>query len=371
MLKGLSMFSNVGIAETYLKKININIIIATEINKQRAKFYSHLWPETNMILGDIKDNKIFNKIIDLAIKEKVDFILATPPCQGMSLAGKNDWRDERNELINYVIDAILKIKPKYVFIENVPSFLKTKIKLENKIINIDELINKRLGSLFNINSDIVDAAEYGVPQHRKRCIVLLTRNDIKRKLLLFKSQNTKLKTVKEAIGDLPSLDPIVYDYENLENKNIVLKENTKIKYHWSPRHCWRHVKIMMHTPTGQTAFNNTDLYKPRKKNGEIVSGFYTTYKRMEWDKPAPTITMGNGSISSQNNVHPGRLKSDNTYSDARALTILEIMRLTGLPDDWNIPKWASEKFIRSVIGEGIPPLMVYKILEQIKDVKDE
>ena len=72
--------------------------------------------------------------------------------------------------------------------------------------------------------------------------------------------------------------------------------------------------------------------------------------------------MCNGAISSQNNVHPGRLLADGTYSDARALSILELLRLTGLPDDWNIPDWASDNLIRQVIGEAFPPKFAESLL---------
>jgi len=75
--------------------------------------------------------------------------------------------------------------------------------------------------------------------------------------------------------------------------------------------------------------------------------------------------MNNGSISSQNNVHPGTKLNKGTYSDARVLTILELLRLTGLPDDWNIPDWASENFVRQVIGESFPPKFAAKLLETI------
>ena len=57
---------------------------------------------------------------------------------------------------------------------------------------------------------------------------------------------------------------------------------------------------------------------------------------------------------------------DGTYSDARVLTIHELLLVTSLPTNWNIPRWASEKLIRSVIGEAIPPLMTLKILKEIR-----
>lgn len=119
---------------------------------------------------------------------------------------------------------------------------------------------------------------------------------------------------------------------------------------------------MKHTPTGETAFNNKKYY-PQKEDGTRIKGYNTTYKRIEWDKPAPTVTMCNGAVSSQNNVHPGRKLNDGTYSDARVLSILEIIRLSGLPDDWNIPDWATDNFVRQVIGEGFPPKFSSKMLE--------
>ncbi|RTZ84821.1 MAG: hypothetical protein DSY95_05690, partial [SAR324 cluster bacterium] len=119
--------------------------------------------------------------------------------------------------------------------------------------------------------------------------------------------------------------------------------------------------FLKHTPTGKTALQNK-IHYPKKENGERIKGYATTYKRIEWDKPAPTITMANGSVSSQNNVHPGRLKADGTYSDARVLTLKEIFILTGLPDDWAPPEWASENLIRHVIGEGVPPKLIDAIL---------
>ena len=121
---------------------------------------------------------------------------------------------------------------------------------------------------------------------------------------------------------------------------------------------------MTHTPTGKSAFENkNDLYKPNI-NGRIIRGFKTTYKRIEWDKPCPTITMANGSISSQNNVHPGRLLKNGTYSDPRVLSVYELLLLTSFPKDVSIPNDTSEKVMRDVLGECVPPLFMYHIINQ-------
>ena len=125
-LNGLSLFANVGIAETYLKEIGVDIKVANELVPKRANFYSYLYPDVNMIVGDIKDETIQKQIIDESIKNNVDFIIATPPCQGMSLAGKMNTFDERNQLIFYALKIIKKLKPKYILLENVPQLLKQK-----------------------------------------------------------------------------------------------------------------------------------------------------------------------------------------------------------------------------------------------------
>ena len=69
-IKGLSLFANVGLAETYLYKCGIEIVIANEIDEKRASFYNHLYPNCNMICGDITDEKIFNEIINESKKNK-------------------------------------------------------------------------------------------------------------------------------------------------------------------------------------------------------------------------------------------------------------------------------------------------------------
>lgn len=87
---------------------------------------------------------------------------------------------------------------------------------------------------------------------------------------------------------------------------------------------------------------------------------------MDWDKPAPTVTMANGSISSQNNVHPGRMKDDGTYSDPRVLTLKELFIVSGLPEDWNVPVGTSDNLLRKVIGEQVPPKLIFNLVSSIK-----
>jgi DNA (cytosine-5)-methyltransferase 1 len=344
-MNGVSLFANVGIAETYISKHNINIVVANELLEKRVEFYKDHHKNCDIIQGDITNKDIFNKVLTKAKKQKCKFLIATPPCQGMSVAGKMKEDDPRNILIKYVIEFIKQLQPNNIIIENVPGILKTSLIIKGDKILVVDYINNELKPLgYYVNATVINTADYQTAQSRKRAIFLIS------KFSKWELPNKeKIITVREAIEYLPSLES---------------SEISDIKYHYAKKHNDRHISFLKHTPTGKTALDN-EIYYPKKEDGTRVKGYSTTYKRIDWDKPAPTITMANGSVSSQNNVHPGRLKEDGTYSDARVLSLKEIFILTGLPDDWNPPNWASENLIREVIGEGIPPKLIDKLLTTI------
>jgi len=189
-------------------------------------------------------------------------------------------------------------------------------------------------------------------------------------------KDKKVHTMEDAIGHLPKLDPFITDVDEKELLEIFphfyeRKESALqiSKWHNPPHHVKRQVVAMQHTPTGKTAFDNP-VYYPVKVNGDAVKGFRNTYKRQNWDTPAYTVTMDNRKISSQDNVHPGRKEytdenGDDIYSDARALTLYELMKIMSIPEDWPVPENTSEAFLRRIIGEGIPPLFVKKVFENL------
>jgi len=381
-INALSLFANVGIAETYLSDININVAVANEIDHKRVQFYKALYPKTNIIEGDITQDNIKEQIYESSINANIDLIMATPPCQGMSTAGKQEQWDVRNTLICHAVQVIKRLKPKYVFLENVPEQLTTYIVYNGNTVLIPEYVKSELTSEYIFNdSFIINAADYGVPQNRERAIMLLVRKDIGKKWI-FPPKETVV-TLQEAIGNVPSLDPEIYDIpykkmiEIFPDYELKKAEGLKLsKWHYPPKHVYRQVYSLMHTPTGQTAFDNPDKFKPKKKDGSFVKGFRNTYKRLVWEKPCSTITMFNRTIGSQDNVHPGRYigkdeEGFDIYSDPRVLTLYEIFIVSSLPKDWNIPSGFSENFIRSVIGEGIPPLLVKKIMKKLVDINNE
>ncbi len=172
MIKGTSLFSNVGIAETYLERNGIDIVVANELLPERSRFYKFLHPKTDVITGDITKEEIFNEVVKKSLDNKIEFLLATPPCQGMSVAGKMEENDPRNSLIIKAVEFIKIVKPKNVIIENVPTMLKTSILVNGEKIKIVDYINSQLSDEYTISFNVLNAADYGTPQIRKRTIVL-------------------------------------------------------------------------------------------------------------------------------------------------------------------------------------------------------
>ena len=371
-LRGASLFANVGIAEAYLDSIGVDMKVANEFIPQRAHFYQDVYTKTHMICGDIKDDNIRTQIVEEAIERNVNFVMATPPCQGMSMAGNRFEFDIRNELIYYAVDVIKRVNPEYALIENVPTILKTKIAVDGEIMLIPDYLKKELGENYIFNKEsLVKAMDYAIPQMRERNIFLLVRKDKNVKWEF--PPKERIVTLEEAIGSLPSLDPLLRegldftlqkfpDYEKKKEKAAAISP-----WHKPPKHSWKQVEWMMHTPSGKSAIYNK-VYYPQKENGVHIVAHHNHYRRMAWEKPSRTITQNNGVISSLACVHPGRpyvTDVEVLYSDPRVLTIYEILIVSSLPLDWPIPTWANESLIRKVIGEGIPSKLIKVIVEQL------
>lgn len=355
---GLSMFSGGGIAETYFEEIGIHIAVANELLPERAKFYSHTHPTTNMICGDISDENVFETVMENAEKENIRFLLATPPCQGMSTLGRKEYEsDDRNSLIQYVLKAIDRLAPDYVLIENVPKFIEllydsdgttyfSDTAKSEKPFHIVDLLETLYSDKYTVDMKVVNAMNYGVPQSRPRVIIKLFKKEL---AWPWPQEEEHIVTLREAIGDLPSLES---------------GQASGIKWHTALVHNERQIEALRHTPEGKSAMKN-EIYYPKKADGSRVRGFHNTYNRMHWDEPAPARTTNNHLMSGHNNVHPGRLLPDGTWSDARVLTLRELIIVSSLPLDWNIPEDFPEAKIRIIIGEAIPPLLSKKIAEQI------
>lgn len=346
-IKAISLFSSAGIGELRLPS-NIDVILANELLKPRSDCYKFFYPHTNMICGDITDQDVKNRIVETANKNKVKLLIATPPCQGLSTLGKNKVQkqyenDRRNFLVLEVVDIIENSQFDFVLIENVPKFIEMFFPYSGEYLKLEDILRLKFSDKYNIEIQVLNAKDYGVPQSRPRAIIKMWTKSHTWPW----PQKEKEICLKEAIGHLPSLEP---------------GEDSGIKWHVAKEHNERAVLAMRHTAPGKSAIAN-EVYYPKKEDGTRIKGFHNTFKRMVWDAPCPARTTYSGSISSHNNVHPGYLMKDGTYSDPRVLTLLETFIVSSIPEDIEFPKDSTDTFIRTIIGEAIPPHLMERIIE--------
>lgn len=353
MIRAASLFSGAGIGEYYLRDIGIDVVIADEIVKARAETHAILYPNCHMVNADITEENTQHLIIEECKNKKINMIIATPPCQGLSSAGSNRteeslYGDPRNFLILSALKIVDEIRPDYFIVENVPRFQQMLFPYEHDLIGLLELLRNKYSEEYEITCDVLNAADYGVAQTRYRVVYRMWKKGLHWKL----PDKQKQMTLREAIGDLPSLEA---------------GQTSTLKNHFARKHPDNHIECMKHTPSGQSAFRN-EVHYPKKPDGSRIKGYGNTYKRMRWDYPAPTITMRNEIISSQENVHPGRQIGDDTWSDARVLTLRELLIVSSLPADLDQPNNLTETAFRQLIGEGIPPLMLKEIMKGIEGI---
>lgn len=354
-MDAVSLFSCIGVAEYYLHDLGINVRVASDIDRRRCNVHEFLYPDTTVVCGDIRDDDVKGEIINACRDYNIDLVLSTPPCQGLSTVGKNrsmealiENNDERNYLILESFRVIDELNPSYIIFENVPRLLKVLIPYNGQLLHITEILQQKYGENYEIKVNIYNAANFGVPQNRERVFIRLFRRGLSWDDPI---PHEGIITLQEAIGDLPSIEP---------------GEDSGIKNHWARLHPAEQVDWLRHTPTGCSAFQNETHY-PVKPNGEKVKGYLNCYKRMVWDAPSPTVTMRNEIMSSQDKVHPGRPLGNGLWSDARVLTLRELLIVMSLPPDLDLPTNISDTAVRQYIGEGIPSLLMREIMKGIAE----
>lgn len=376
-IRSTTLFANVGICEWFLPFARIHNVIASELLPERIRWHKEVYPDCKMITkkdkdgnitGDIWDKDIQNKIVKEHIKQGCSLIIATPPCQTFSVAGKRDFNDSRTQLFIPMLEIIKRVNKvnQYVLIENVPEYLTARPKNIQHIIGnktIAQYIQKELKKLgYKVNMGIINAANYGTPQHRERLIILAS----KRGMWKFHKPFPKQLTLMDAIGDLPSIEAGQKSHHRDKYLQFI---NT------APALAKCEVEFLKHTPTGKSAWENPDKYKPVNSDGTPSGAKHkASFSREDWAKPASTITSDSDYIGGHNTVHPGRLLADGTYSDARVYTIQEKLILTGfercsgsdLPI-YKIPKFAigNRKLITEVLGESFLPRLAYYLVLEI------
>ena len=265
-----------------------------------------------------------------------------------------DPSDRRGQLFLPMLDFLRSTYNEWVTNENVPQMLT--VKSVGGVI-VGDFIQSTLRSIgFNYIEAGVQSSLGWACQDRPRAFILAHKT----KEWKLPTPPDKHPTLEDIIGDLPSLEIGEYDPNH--------KGHDARYFTWSKPQ----IEVMRHTPTGSSAKHNPDPWKPCKVDGSPSKAhFDCAYGRKSWLKTG-TILQDSTSISGFRNCHPGRLlgydaKGQICMSDARPLTLLEVIRCFSLPDSYldEIPSWASENFLRKALGEAVVSAHYLAIFKQI------
>lgn len=336
----IDLFCGCGGLSYGFEKAGFNILLGIDNDRMALNVFEHSHNNAKSICGDITELNYFD-IMNIIYDSKVDIIIGGPPCQGMSLSGPRKFDDPRNKLYLSYIRFVEQIKPKAFVIENVPGL----VSLFNG--QIKDSIIKRLTSLgYNVQFKILCAADYGVPQSRRRVIFVGLR-DKQFNFDLIKKKDTV--TCEMALSDLPPLidtlgiDPSDYETEPQNSYQELMRINSeKVRNHIAAAHSDKVKHIISLVPDGG---NYKDL------PGEYINSrnFHVAWTRFRSNKPAPTIDTGH-----RHHFH---------YKYNRVPTVRECARLQSFPDDFIFEGNKTQQFRQ--VGNAVPPLMAQAIAEAL------
>src|SRR3989339_343571 len=375
----ISLFSSAGVGCYGFLKEGFDCVATVELISRRLDVQRHnnkcLYP-SGYIADDITkkttQEKIFSEIDLWKSKhdlKEIDVLLATPPCQGMSVANHKKGDElSRNSLVVESIKLINGIRPRVFIFENVRAFLSTICTdTDKRQKNIREAIEVSLGGKYNIHYQVINFRDYGNPSSRTRTLVIGVRKDIHEVTPLDLMPNLKNGgTLRDAIGDLASLETM----GEIDKNDI---------YHNFRPYAEHMLLWVENIKEGQSAFDNID---PKRRPHQIIDGKIVRnenkngdkYSRCYWDKVASCVHTRNDIFASQSTIHP---------KDNRVFSVRELMRMMSVPDSFNwvstplddlnkLPTEEKRKVlkkeeinIRQSLGEAVPTIIFNNIAKNI------
>lgn len=383
----ISLFSSAGVGCYGFKQANFQCIATNEIVPRRLdvqKFNNKCKYDSGYICGDITDESVKASIyeqIDLwktwEMVEDVDVVIATPPCQGMSVANhkKSSVEIVRNSLVIESIKLVLKIKPKVFIFENVPAFMKTICTdTDNVEKSIQSAIQRNLGKEYSYVWEVINFKDYGACSSRSRTVVIGVRKDIADDISPYDifPRRKRSRTLRDVIGRFP----------RLSHMGEIQEDDIYHSFRVYPEHMREWIR---HLKEGESAFDQEEIdriphqiiegrrVENARKNGD-------KYRRQTWDKVGPCVHTRNDQLASQNTIHP---------EDDRVFSIRELMALMTVPSDFKWSRYELKELnafslyekiaylkkeeikIRQSLGEAVPTVIFYDIAIQLKGILEK
>ncbi|WP_318627492.1 DNA cytosine methyltransferase [Paenibacillus polymyxa] len=350
MFKVIDLFSGVGGLTYGFKLAGFDIMLANEIDSDIAYAYTRNHPSTKMINYDI--TKLDIEVVFNEYKDKIDVIVGGPPCQGFSQKGsRKSIKDERNFLFKYYYSVVKYVKPQYFLMENVPNLLTSENGYFRK--EIEQLFSE-IG--YTLDFQILNAADFGVPQTRRRAFILGKYGSERLSLPV---GNGIVTTIDDAISDLAYLrsgeGQDVQEYINSPRSDyqVRMREGSnKLYNHQVTNHSQMALQKLEMIPVGK----GKEVLPSNLLTKSIYSG---TWSRMIGSEQSVTITTRFDTPSSGRFTHP--------ILD-RCITVREAARIQSFPDKFRFygPKSSQMK----QVGNAVPPIVGEAIADILhKDIK--
>ena len=329
------------------KNPHFHTVVAIDFDEKAAETFKMNMPEAEVLVGDLTNNAVKEKVITLAREAGVNMIIGGPPCQGYSMKGKKmGLKDPRNFLFREYLNIVNEVQPDLFVIENVKGLL-----LSSNGWFRDEIIKAVTNLGYSVEYDILNAENFGVPQSRERAFFICSKS---RLVSMPAPTVEKYTTVRDAISDLSYLESGEGDFcqnyitePQSDYQRLMRKESVALYNHKASNHKKVAIEKLKMIPPEQGK-----EFLPKEMQGK--QKFKTTWGRLKWDEVSPTIDTRFDACSNGTNNHP--------YLD-RAITPREAARIQSFDDKFIF--YGSKVYVRRQIGNAVPPLMAKAIADQI------
>lgn len=339
-LNCIDLFCGCGGLSYGFEKAGFNVLLGIDNDKKAIEAFEKNHNGAKGMCGDITEIH-YDDIKRYIGNKKVDVIIGGPPCQGFSLSGPRNFNDPRNKLYLSYIRFVEEIKPTAFVIENVPGL----ISLFDGQIK-DSIIHKFADLGYHVEYKILCAADYGVPQTRKRVVFVGFKSG---HAFDYPQKSGVEVTCRMALSDLPPLTEELgeeiseYEMEPQNDYQKLMRKNAgKLLNHVAAQHSEKVQRIISLVPDGCN-------YKSLPEEYRNSRNFHVAWTRFASNKPAPTIDTGH-----RHHFH---------YEYNRVPTVRECARLQSFPDDFEFVGTKTQQFRQ--VGNAVPPLMAQAIAEEI------
>ncbi len=339
VLNVVDVFAGCGGLSYGFRKAGFKIILGIDNDKDSAETFLKNHPGAKYLIKDV--NKITkNDITEAVGNREVDLVIGGPPCQGFSVSGKRVFLDPRNSLYMQFFRILDMLNPKAAVVENVPGL---KHMYQGKAL--ESIVQEFEKRGYTVSYKILKAAEFGVPQIRRRIIIVGTKG----KKFEFPDPSGKIVTLWDAISDLPFLDGEIESTEYAANPQneyqMIMRKNSRVLHnHAGTKHSTRTIETIRLVPEGKN-------YKSLPEHLQNTRKVHIAWTRLDSSKPSVTIDTGH-----RHYFHP---KAD------RVPTVRECARIQSFPDMFVF--YGSKTSQYRQVGNAVPPLLAYAVAKKLKE----